>query len=118
MLVWSDHGFEHAPVKSFVSGRHWTNKARWGVLFARGPAVQPEEEPRRVTVNDITPTILTWLGLPVARDMDGHPAPFLGLPARQPVASYDTTPIERMGEGSSPAEQAILERLHALGYLE
>ena len=71
-----------------------------------------------MTVNDVTPTILTWLGLPVARDMDGRPAPFLELPTGEPVATYDTTPIERMGEGDSPAEQAILERLRALGYLD
>ena len=57
-------------------------------------------------------------GLPVARDMDGRPAPFLELPTREPVASYDTTPIERIGELDSPAEQVILERLRALGYIE
>jgi predicted AlkP superfamily phosphohydrolase/phosphomutase len=118
VMVISDHGFEHVPNKSFVSGRHWTNKARWGVLFARGRGVHREHEPGRVTVNDITPTILTWLGLPVARDMDGRPAPFLDPPTREPVASYDGTPIERIGERESPAEPAILERLRALGYLE
>ena len=118
VMVASDHGFEHVPDKSFVSGRHWTNKARWGVLFARGRGVRREDEPGRVTVNDVTPTILTWLGLPVARDMDGRPAPFLDLPTREPVASYDTTPIERIGELDSPAEQVILERLRALGYIE
>ena len=118
VMVASDHGFEHVPKKSFVSGRHWTNKARWGVLFARGRGVRREAEPGRVTVHDITPTILSWLGLPVARDMDGQPAPFLDLPARDSIATYDTTPIERIGTQDSPAEGAIVERLRALGYLE
>ncbi len=63
-----------------------------------------EEEPGRMTVNDVTPTILTWLGLPLARDIDGRPAPFLDLPTREPVATYDTTPIERIGAQDSPAE--------------
>ncbi len=118
VMVVSDHGFEHVPNKSFVSGRHWTNKARWGVLFARGRGVRREEEPGRVTVHDVTPTILAWLGLPLARDMDGRPAPFLDLPTRDPIATYDTTPIERVGARDSPAEGAILERLRALGYIE
>ncbi len=77
-----------------------------------------EYEPGRVTVYDVTPTILTWLGLPLARDMDGRSAPFLDLPAREPVATYDTTPIERIGAQDSAAEGAILERLRALGYIE
>ena len=119
VMVVSDHGFEaREMLKHNTTGGHDTEAAVDGVIFARGPGVPKASSIRGMSVNDVTPTVLAWLGLPVARDMDGRPAPFLELPAREPVASYDTTPIERMGEGSSPAEPALLERLRALGYLE
>jgi hypothetical protein len=71
-------------------------------------------------VNDVTPTILAWLGLPVARDMDGQPASFLAVD-RDSVATiptYDTRPIERLGGAPSGAEAMLLEQLRSLGYLE
>jgi hypothetical protein len=69
-------------------------------------------------VVDVTPTLLAWLELPLARDMDGAPAGFLDVPSRPPIDTYDTTPIERVGETSPETEQRLLEELRALGYLE
>ena len=74
--------------------------------------------PEPVSVNDVTPTILAWLGLPVAADMDGKVTSFLRGGAAEEIATYDTTPIERVSTVPSGAEQAILEQLRALGYLE
>jgi hypothetical protein len=69
-------------------------------------------------VVDVTPTLLAWLGLPLARDMDGAPAGFLDAPSRPPIETYDTTSIERVGETSPETEQRLIEELHELGYLE
>ena len=50
------------------SGTH--ERAPDGFLMAYGTAVEPGRRPRGSVV-DVTPTVLYFLGLPVARDMDG-----------------------------------------------
>jgi hypothetical protein len=73
-----------------------------------------------VSVNDVTPTILAWLGLPIGDDMQGRPAAFLAVePARiARIPTHDTRPIERLGDAPSGAEDTLLEHLRSLGYLE
>jgi hypothetical protein len=51
-----------------VTGTH--ERAPDGFLMAYGSAVEPGRRPRGSIV-DVTPTVLYFLGLPVARDMDG-----------------------------------------------
>ena len=69
-------------------------------------------------MNDITPTVLAWLGLPIADDMDGRVAPFLAVTRPKTLPTYDGASIRRLTELDSGAEQAILEELRALGYVE
>jgi predicted AlkP superfamily phosphohydrolase/phosphomutase len=52
-----------------VSGTH--ERAPDGFMLAYGSAVQPGR-PQRGSIVDVTPTILYFFGLPVARDMDGY----------------------------------------------
>jgi predicted AlkP superfamily pyrophosphatase or phosphodiesterase len=120
VLVVSDHGFEAGSSMIFLTGEHKSAKALNGVIFARGAGVAQAADRRPISVNDITPTILAWWGLPVGRDMDGVPASFLGLPpeAVASVATYDGKPVERIGDGPSGAEEALFEQLRSLGYLE
>lgn len=120
VLVVSDHGFERLePTGSLVAtGGHETEAASEGVLFARGPGIAPGGGTAGTTVNDVTPTILAWLGLPLGADMDGRPAAFLDRPAPKVIATYDTTPIARVPTESRGAEQERLEELRALGYIE
>lgn len=51
-----------------LTGTH--ERAPDGFLIAYGAAVEPRRRPRGSIV-DVTPTVLYFLGLPVARDMDG-----------------------------------------------
>ena len=50
------------------SGTH--ERAPDGFMLAYGTAVQPGR-PQRGSIVDVTPTLLYFFGLPVARDMDG-----------------------------------------------
>ncbi len=118
VMVVSDHGFESGVPGMGLTGMHRSQKALDGVIFARGRGILPGGEPEGITVNDVTPTLLAWLGLPVANDMDGVPASFLGGERVERIATYDTHPVERIGPGSSGAEHEILEDLRALGYIE
>jgi predicted AlkP superfamily phosphohydrolase/phosphomutase len=52
-----------------VSGTH--ERAPDGFLVAYGSSVQPGR-PQRGSIVDVTPTVLYFFGLPVARDMDGY----------------------------------------------
>lgn len=118
VMVVSDHGFEAGVEMGFLTGTHESREAGNGVLFARGPDVRNAGLDGEVTVKDVTPAVLAWLGLPVARDMDGRAPPFLRVARRERVETYDTAPIERAGGEASGSEQEILERLRRLGYLE
>jgi predicted AlkP superfamily phosphohydrolase/phosphomutase len=121
VMVVSDHGFEVGVTETPTgdhTGRHVTSLAAEGVLFARGPGIAPGSAAGPVTVNDVTPTILSWLGLPTAEDMDGEPAAFLEAPRPPSIETYDTVPVERIGVGRSGSEEEIRGRLRALGYVE
>jgi hypothetical protein len=52
-----------------VSGTH--ENAPDGFLMGYGAAVEPGRQLTRASVVDVVPTVLYFLGLPVARDMDG-----------------------------------------------
>ena len=71
-------------------------------------------------MNDVTPTILAWLRLPIGDDMDGRPASFLATDAAEiaRIPTYDTRSIERLDAVPSGAEEAMLDHLRSLGYLE
>lgn len=117
VLVISDHGFEVVTtLGNGMTGGHESDKALYGVIFARGPGIEPGTELKGVGVHDITPTILAWLGLPVAADMSGHTAPFIEKFTMTP--SYKQLVIERVGEIPRSVEDAIIEDLRALGYVE
>jgi len=118
VLVVSDHGFEAGVTSGFLTGAHRSEAAALGVIFARGPGIPAGRPAGPVSVLDVAPTVLAWLGLPAAADMDGRPAPFLVVPPAGAVASYDVRPVERLAPAPSGAEDAIVEQLRHLGYVE
>jgi predicted AlkP superfamily phosphohydrolase/phosphomutase len=118
VLVLSDHGFEAGSGFGLLTGVHKTKQALDGVIFARGPGIEPGTLAQGVRVRDVTPTILAWMGLPLGEDMDGRPASFLRVPETRTVATHDTTPVERLGSSPSGVENEIIEQLRELGYVE
>jgi predicted AlkP superfamily phosphohydrolase/phosphomutase len=118
VIVVSDHGFEHGIDLAMLTGVHRSEKAKDGVIFARGAGLPRGEVIDGLSVLDITPTILAWLGLPVAEDMDGRAARFVGDERVARVATHDDKPVERLGSAPSGSDEKILENLRALGYLE
>ena len=103
-----------------TSPSHTLEEAIDGVIFARGPGVAPPGgEAAAVSVRDVTPTILAWFGIPIGSDMDGRLMPFLKT-ARPPsqIESHRDTPIEKITSAASGVEDAIVERLKMIGYIE
>lgn len=124
VIVLSDHGFEaHTfgdPVngKLVLTGGHESPKARDGLLFARGRGVAHRTGLDGMSIQDVAPTLLAWLGLPVGSDMDGEVSRFLASETSERVASYDDLPIEREAANASAVEGEIVDQLRELGYLE
>lgn len=116
VIVVSDHGFEAGVLLGSLTGVHNSKKALDGVVYARGPGVEPGSRAVGVSVLDVAPSVLAWLGLPRALDMDGSIPNFLHDAPRLAIATYDTTPIERAGDAPSGVEDEIIEQLRALGY--
>jgi predicted AlkP superfamily phosphohydrolase/phosphomutase/predicted Zn-dependent protease len=123
IIVVSDHGFlsgaDRLPGTADVEGQ----PARWhrllGAFIAAGPPVDPATDLGIVTVEDIAPTVLHLLGLPVGEDMPGKAR----LALREPVlgvSSYDAVigVAHEPAPASSPQlDAAALEELQALGYV-
>jgi predicted AlkP superfamily phosphohydrolase/phosphomutase len=103
LLVVSGYGMEPLSVSKRlleqvigdpeVSGSH--DAAPDGFLMAYGASVVRAKQLRRASIVDVLPTILYFLGLPVARDMDGYARPDLFVPSfteERPITfipSYD-----------------------------
>lgn len=120
VMVVSDHGFEAHESMMRLTGNHHTEKAINGIVYARGAGLPKNERVEGLSVNDITPTLLQWLALPVALDMDGEPAAFLGESEIAPVESYAELAVDFVDPKATPsgAEDEVIERLKALGYIE
>lgn len=130
LVVVSDHGYGDNPGRKPIrrpSGEtmrpeHWHTLD--GILLATGgPIARVAGTDLKASVLDVAPTVLALLGLPVARDMDGHPLEGLfseSFLERHPVAwiaTYDATP--RRGVVSSGAyDDAMKDRLRQLGYVD
>ena len=118
VMVVSDHGFEAGHAFTILTGTHESEKAIAGVIFARGPGVTAGASIEGVSIDDITPTLLAWMGLPVAEDMDGHVATFLDVPEPDRVATHDRGAVRRIATAPSGVEDEIVDQLRTLGYIE
>lgn len=118
VLVLSDHGFEAGLELDILTGSHHGEAALDGVLFARGPGIAPRSRIEGASVTDVTPTVLAWMGLAVGADMDGRVASFVATDAPETIPTWDTEPIPRLALRPSGAEDELVDRLEALGYLE
>lgn len=126
-IVLSDHGFE-AKERSdgLVSGDHKSDAALDGILVAAGGPVRRAAKVETASIFDVAPTVLHLLGLPVADSMEGafiagvvEPAWLAAHPVRQ-VDSYPGPALLVAGDEDteSSADDAVLEQLRSLGYLE
>lgn len=127
-LDWANQGF---GVHDFASNR-WleptpdrTGTHRMnGIFFLHGPGIRPNCVVQQAALTDIAPTILALLDVPIPRHMDGKVLTEpLGdeLSGQLSIAYTDAEmPADRQDVPgaalSDQEEQAIRERLEALGY--
>jgi len=127
LFVMSDHGFQLGELPDDpsrtrdmrrVSERYHNSE---GILYVYGNGVKPHSRLNEPSILDVTPTMLSVLGIPAAKDMPGRVLTE-GLQGGEPeprVATYETGE-ERGDEGpeSDPeADEEMMAKLQSLGYL-
>jgi predicted AlkP superfamily phosphohydrolase/phosphomutase/tetratricopeptide (TPR) repeat protein len=129
VIVMSDHGFhpDHLrPVNLPAEPAGPAMEHRdYGIFVAMGPGIKKDHIIHGANLLDVTPTILTLYGLPVAEDMDGRPLLdiFEQEPEVRTIPSWEEVPGN---DGQHPEDMVIdpeearevLEQLVALGYIE
>jgi predicted AlkP superfamily phosphohydrolase/phosphomutase len=126
LVVCSDHGFygpRKAPDGSLLLGVNM--HGQYGIVGLMGKGIRPGSRIVDADILDITPTILYALGLPVARDMHGRvltnafESNFLKNNPVTFVPTYETGEHEASEEPiASPVDDAVKEKLRAVGYIQ
>ncbi len=127
MLV-SDHGFHSDHLRPEYTPNVPAGITVWhrpqGIITAKGPGLKKNETLFGARLLDITPTILTWFGLPVGKDMEGRvlneafseKTPIKTIPSWEettPHPSAQATPVTL----TESENQALLDHFVALGYI-
>jgi predicted AlkP superfamily phosphohydrolase/phosphomutase/tetratricopeptide (TPR) repeat protein len=128
VIVMSDHGYwnDHRrpdPREGRAGPVDWHRP--YGVFAAAGPGVRKQGRLFGGSILDVTPTVLTLLGLPAARDMPGRvlAEALDGVTIPERIPSWEARPgscgMHPPEMRIDPAEsRAALEQLVALGYIE
>jgi predicted AlkP superfamily phosphohydrolase/phosphomutase len=127
VFVVSDHGFQGPRTALDGSQRFGIYMHReLGTVLVAGPwAAGAGLRVDGARVQDVLPTLLHGLGLPVARDLDGRVALQLLGPGGGRDREVRTVPTYEVGERvrdaeapESPVAEEIREQVEALGYVE
>jgi hypothetical protein len=120
VIVASDHGFH---IEQDVTGDIYHHrKAPPGIFVAAGPAFRPGRVDG-LGLYDMMPLLAYLKGFPLADDLPGRvpeeifTAPFLATNRVRKVASYGRRGSVTTASPDAAADEAMMERLRALGYV-
>jgi hypothetical protein len=112
VVVVSDHGFRSNPDRKVFTGRHHTDG-----IYLISSARMRAQDGRRAHIEDVTPTVLYMLGLPVGRDMQGRVLPDVVAQLGRPIESVASLEGTARRGGQTPVDEKTWEQLKALGYV-
>ena len=72
VLVVSGHGVRTDVLPNQLRADPEAWKSAYGIFAASGPGFAPDALVHGASVLDVTPTLLTWFGLPIGEDMEGR----------------------------------------------
>jgi len=113
VVVVSDHGFASYEDKTKQVGAHNPD----GIYMVWGPGIKPANG-QRTYIEDITPTLLYMLGLPVGQDMDGKPIAEVTADLGRPLETLATYERDERNANDVPVDDATWEQLRGLGYVD
>ena len=135
VFILSDHGFKSGDRRirsqSTVDARraHLDHETH-GIFLAAGPHIRSGVEIEGASVLDLTPTLLHYLGFPVAKDMDGKVLADVfdeRFAKKNPIryittyegtgASAETRTAETAGDHDAAEAEKNLAALRSLGYV-
>jgi hypothetical protein len=112
VVVVSDHGFRSSEDTTKAIGVHDPD----GIYMVWGPRIASRIG-GRASIEDVTPTLLYIMGLPVGRDMAGKPIAEVVADLGRPV---ETIPGYERGDragSDAPVDASTWEQLRGLGYV-
>jgi predicted AlkP superfamily phosphohydrolase/phosphomutase len=111
-----------------AASRQWTGTHRSeGILAMTGPPIRSGMCVNSPQIEDLAPTIIHLMGLPIPQEMDGRVLEEVLQPnylANHPIRRSEgegeakSSPEEDEGWASPDEEEQVAERLQALGYME
>jgi predicted AlkP superfamily phosphohydrolase/phosphomutase len=122
IVLVSDHGFRPSTERfeeKGISGEH----RRQALFLLAGPGVRRAQRLDDVDAVDVTPTLLAYHGMPIARDMDGAPIDSAltdALLRQRPLTSIETYETGERVEMSVPdvsVSRELEERINSIGYI-
>jgi predicted AlkP superfamily phosphohydrolase/phosphomutase len=123
VIIISDHGFGVEDYGSFYSVGH--TMAPDGILMMKGPEFKTSTRiSPKAHLEDITPTILALLGIPVGEDMEGRVLKevfeddFLQQYPLRTIPSHDRGKVFHAKATLSNEDDLLKDKLRALGYIE
>jgi predicted AlkP superfamily phosphohydrolase/phosphomutase len=123
VMIVSDHGFRPSTERwadKGISGEH----RRQAFFLWAGPGIRRGEPAADFDAVDVTPSILAYHGLPIARDFDGEPAldaledSWRESRSARPVDTYEKGPWTRGTLPEQSVSRDLEERISALGYID
>jgi hypothetical protein len=112
VVVVSDHGFQSNPDRKTLTGRHHVDG-----IYLISSARMRAQTGQRAHQEDVTPTVLYMLGLPVGRDMQGRVLPEVAEQLARPIASVASLEGTSRRGAPSSVDEKTWEQLKALGYV-
>jgi len=129
VILVSDHGFhsDHLRPKylSDEPAAPAQQHRHYGIVCMKGPNIKKDERIYGATLLDITPTILSLIGLPIGQDMEGKPLlqAFENPPELEIIDSWENVegdcglhPPDKLEDPYDSSEE--IGRLIELGYIE
>jgi hypothetical protein len=117
VVLASDHGFQANRDKSKPVGTHHFD----GIYLVAGPGIKGNTRGDRTFIEDIAPTVLHLLGLPIGADMEGKVIPGvlaeLGDNVRT-VPSYEGLGGRHLTGKEGAVDASTWEQLCGLGYVD
>jgi len=127
IMIVSDHGFVSGASRPASTAEPSQWHRQFGMFLLAGPGIKKDETLHGATLLDITPTVLTLFGLPVARDMEGKVLvhAFESAPAIERIDSWEDVPDavydarrREVADDDPEAAAASMQQLVELGYIE
>ena len=113
VVLASDHGFHSSRNRDLFIGTHDFD----GIFLVNGPGLTGTSADRAF-IEDIGPTVLYLLGLPVAGDMKGKVIPAVAAQLARPINTIPSYETSEPGGEVEPVDAKTWRQLQEMGYVD